>query len=776
MKKRFLFLTIGSLSFILFGIAFVGCNSEGVDINKGDLGNRHVHHMIEYAAKSETCTEKGNIAYYFCEECEKKFMDSDGAEEVTNVEISAKGHSYSKEWSSDETYHWHSATCGHTQEQSGKEMHVKEGTNCKICNRLIPPDQTSLKYEGLEYEWNASLNGYSVKASKADTEKLTNVQIPAEINGYPVTEIGDYAFHFCESLAEIEMPDSIVRIGRMAFCGCSVLNGIKIPHAVTEIESGAFWSCSSLTEIVIPEGVMKIDLEAFRECTSLERVEIPDSVTWVSHGAFVGCDKLIQKIDGVSYVDNWVIESNQGVTEVTLPKGTRGISVCAFYEQKFLRRITIPEGVKYIGESAFNGCGKLTNVSLPKGIQTIEDSTFFNCTALKKIVLPDSLTSIEDFAFRECGALEIIDIPAGVTRIGREAFYKCGSLTEMNLSEGLVCIGESAFQDCTALKRVTLPNSLKEIQRRAFGGCRVLTNVTIPAGVSVMGSGVFNGSINLIVSCEAKQAENWDSSWNLSRAPVIWDCRNNNLDENRNEYVTIDGICYGLSKVGSSESGGPSPYGTGEVFRVPKETTGEAEIPQTVTYNNFTYCVLSVAEYAFCDCKELTSVILPEGMLWISYGAFANCSKLINVVLPVSLISIAQMAFANCSSLTGIEIFGNVDRIGSDAFLRCSSLTELVIHEGIVEIERAFRGCGSLKTVVMPKSVRNIWKGTFENCISLDTVYYLGTEEEWSESGLEGTIHENLTSATWYYYSETEPIKEGNYWHYDSDGVTPVKW
>ena len=776
MKKRFLFLTIGSLSFILSGIAFVGCDSEGVDINKGDLGNRHVHHMVEYAAKSETCTENGNIAYYFCEECGKKFIDADGAEEATNVEIPAKEHSYSEEWNSDETYHWHSATCGHTQEQSGKEMHVKEGANCKICGRLIPPDQTNLKFEGLEYEWNASLKGYSVKAPEEDKEMLTNVQIPAEINGYPVTEIGDYAFHFCESLAEIEMPDSIVRIGRMAFCGCSVLNGIKIPQAVTEIGSGAFWRCSSLTEIVIPEGVTKIDLETFRECTSLERLEIPDSVTRVSHAAFVGCDKLIEKIDGVSYVDNWVIESNQGVTEVTLPKGTRGISTYAFYGQEFLRRITIPEGVKYIGESAFNGCGKLINVALPKGIQIIEDSTFFNCIALKKIVLPDGLTAIEDFAFYECGALEVIDIPAGVTRIGREAFYKCGSLTEMNLSEGLVCIGASAFQDCTALEHVMLPNSLTEIQRRAFLGCRVLTDVTIPVGVSDVGSEVFNGSINLIISCEAKQAESWDSSWNLSQAPVIWDCRNNNLDENGYEYVTIDGICYGLSKNGSLGNGGPSPYGTGKVFRVPKETTGEAEIPQTVTYNHFTYSVISVAENAFCDCKELTGVILPEGMLWLSYGAFANCSKLKNVVLPVSLTSIAQRAFANCSSLASIEISGNVDRIGSDAFYGCSSLIELVIHEGIVEIERAFTGCGSLKTVVMPKSVRNIWKGAFENCISLDTVYYLGTEEEWSESGLEGTIHENFSSATWYFYSETEPTEEGNYWHYDSDGVTPVKW
>ena len=42
---------------------------------------------------------------------------------------------------------------------------------------------------------------------------------------------------------------------------------------------------------------------------------------------------------------------------------------------------------------------------------------------------------------------------------------------------------------------------------------------------------------------------------------------------------------------------------------------------------------------------------------------------------------------------------------------------------------------------------------------------------------------DNLTSVTRYYYSETEPALNaegtaynGNYWHYDTDGITPVIW
>ena len=64
---------------------------------------------------------------------------------------------------------------------------------------------------------------------------------------------------------------------------------------------------------------------------------------------------------------------------------------------------------------------------------------------------------------------------------------------------------------------------------------------------------------------------------------------------------------------------------------------------------------------------------------------------------------------------------------------------------------------------------------------SLETVYYGGTEEQWKDISI-GLFNSNLTSATRYYYSETNPfecegaVTEGNYWHYDTDGVTPVVW
>lgn len=37
-------------------------------------------------------------------------------------------------------------------------------------------------------------------------------------------------------------------------------------------------------------------------------------------------------------------------------------------------------------------------------------------------------------------------------------------------------------------------------------------------------------------------------------------------------------------------------------------------------------------------------------------------------------------------------------------------------------------------------------------------------------------IEDKLSTATRYYYSETAPTISGNYWHYDTDNQTPIKW
>lgn len=130
------------------------------------------------------------------------------------------------------------------------------------------------------------------------------------------------------------------------------------------------------------------------------------------------------------------------------------------------------------------------------------------------------------------------------------------------------------------------------------------------------------------------------------------------------------------------------------------------------------------------------------------------------IIIPDYVTSIGNYAFRDCSGLTSVTIPNSVTSIGSYAFDNCSGLTSVTIGNGVTSISHyAFNGCDRLRTV-----------------------YYKGTAAQWSNISIDSG-NSNLTSAARYYYSEREPslnaegtAYDGNYWRYDTDGVTPVIW
>ena len=81
----------------------------------------------------------------------------------------------------------------------------------------------------------------------------TEVVIPDEIDGLPVTEIGEWAFFCCTGLTSITLPKGLETIGEMAFRNCTSLKSVTLPEGLKLIGEDVFAGCSGQLRAMFPE-------------------------------------------------------------------------------------------------------------------------------------------------------------------------------------------------------------------------------------------------------------------------------------------------------------------------------------------------------------------------------------------------------------------------------------------------------------------------------------------------------------------------------------------
>lgn len=340
-----------------------------------------------YEVKEESsCSQKGKGEYKFhLDEQDFFFL----------VDLDYSDHTYALEWTMDNRYHWHQATCIHHEEKRDYELHNFENGRCTTCGYIGYS-------EGLLYEMNEDHISYRIIGLGDFSDK--ELVLPGMYQGLPVTHIAANAFRNCTFIEKVRVLDGIIEFGDSTFMGCSSLRSIELPKTLKTIGSNCFEGCRSLKEFNGNDGLESMNNSVFKGCLELTSLSIPNSLLRLGTTIVDGCMNLnYTSFDNGLYLGNsenpyliLYLASDTLISSCVLHEKTKFIASSAFSECRSLKSIQIPDEVISIGNNSFYFCVNLQYVILGKQVSQIERGAFGNCSALKSLFYKGTKEEFQD--------------------------------------------------------------------------------------------------------------------------------------------------------------------------------------------------------------------------------------------------------------------------------------------------------------------------------------------------------------------------------------------
>ena len=230
-------------------------------------------------------------------------------------------------------------------------------------------------------------------------------------------------------------------------------------------------------------------------------------------------------------------------------------------------------------------------------------AAFINCHNITSITIGNNITTIRDSAFKNCDGLKKVEIADRVAEIGSAAFSDCDTITDIKIPTALTKLSDNLFAHCDSLKNIIIPDGVTEIQSAAFSYCRSLTSITIPNSVTRIGSAAFDECNNL-------------------------------------ESITLPFV--------GEEKDGTKNTTIGYIFGLNNENSNVPKSLKNVVITNAS----TLADSAFQNCQNITSITLPKNLTNIGHFAFYDCRNLEKIVIPKSVKYVGSCAFMDSPKVT----------------------------------------------------------------------------------------------------------------------------
>ena len=340
--------------------------------------------------------------------------------------------------------------------------------------------------------------------------------------------------------------------------------------------------------------------------------------------------------------------------------GGKNIENNAFADKSEIRSIILPKTVITIGANAFSGATNLTTISA-LGATTIGANAFARTTSMSNMGI--KLTESENIQFSNAlnwgtktSKLDIKKLPRPTlptSGIINEEFVKelvtykkyvavdtsvpwDYSLVAEDFSGGK-SVDVAAFQSNTEIKSITLPSTVLKIDASAFSDARALTTISALGATSIGANafartngitGIGNSKINLTYSKDIKIGNVlfWGTTSekvSIANGPV----------EPTVPLIITDTFVNSLIEYKKYNSSTATPWNGSLLESDFINATG-------------------VADAAFQNNTEITSITLPSTVTSIGHNAFAGASNL-NTISALGVTSIGDGAFSGMSGITG---------------------------------------------------------------------------------------------------------------------------
>ena len=520
-----------------------------------------------------------------------------------------------------------------------------------------------------------------------------------------VTHLYMTAFQGCRQLRSLTIPNSVMHIGDLAFADCFAIQELVLPEQLTDLHPRAFYNCPSLLRITLSrEAFLKLKLMNPSDLSATATV-INVKKSWLSqkNSPLTGCRSL-QKI--YLYKDQKLIEEAkqakaankaQGIWEDAsfVYKAAVNGTILLKCKKKAPRQLTIPAFVTSIDSDAFQECSSIQHLIFEEGFNHL-NSSVFEKVKVSSLSIPCSLTDISGAgfhgfiyynslsrysyfpalkipenhpAFRNIDDTFILEKkPDGLRTVFYLPFNKPSD--KVRIPDGTVFIGTGTFRhvECRSL---IIPSSVREIEKDAFDNT-LLTELFIEDGCKTLHDGWANSlsSYSLVLpgSIENIGYSPYFRPRSVRKVSCVKDSAAYHwIKKTFSSYISV---C--LINTDRKKKPDPAANDILSLFTI-RNNYAIKYLGRTLTridLNELTHACpnISFKEALFCSHRELTEVVLPDGMQILPTAFFADCSNLTSVHIPSSMEVLDDFAFDRCDSLTRLVIPDHVKKISSNLF------------------------------------------------------------------------------------------------------------